>query len=124
MNEADFDRADGQRRNHEQAYFLYLFTRFEAAVNDALAKLLAARTDPALPWADRRVWQAIRTERGREAPFLSRVEVLLDKSRGDFSRIHELYTGRNAIAHGGNYSVAVDEVARQMDAIARRFAVT
>ena len=41
-----FDQAGLARQHNDQAYFLYLFSRFEAAVNASSAALLATRLPP------------------------------------------------------------------------------
>jgi hypothetical protein len=78
-----FDLAGRSRQRNDQAYFLFLFTRLEAAVNVATETLLAARLVTTVAWSDRRVWQAWSRVPIRDIPLLSKVEVLTDKGRQD-----------------------------------------
>ena len=52
-----FDAADEQRKRNDQAYFLFLFTRFEDAVNEAITVIVGNRVSGVV-WAERRVWEA------------------------------------------------------------------
>lgn len=122
-DEAAFDRAGQARGRNDQAYFLYLFTRLEAAVNEAAAALLAARLASAI-WAERRIWQAWSREGVPNVAFLSKVEVLTDKGRQHYAAIKEYYDGRNDIAHGGVWEAQflVPNVAQSMSDLVRQFA--
>jgi hypothetical protein len=82
-DDAAFDRASEQRRHNDQAYFLYLFTRFEREVNRAAETLLTVRAGGT--WSDRRVWQAWARIEVEDIHFLSKVEVLTDKLNGGIS---------------------------------------
>ncbi|MDP4022393.1 hypothetical protein Q8W71_07150 [Methylobacterium sp. NEAU 140] len=125
-DDAAFDRAAQARQRNDQAYFLYLFTRYEAAVNAAIDTLLRGRADPSASWADRRVWQAWSRLPVRDIPLLSKVEVLTDKGRGDYATSKQYYEGRNAIAHGAIWEAQffVPDVARTMHHLANRFVTT
>jgi hypothetical protein len=48
-DEGAYDLAVRQREHNDRAYFLYVFTRFENAVNEAVEQLLAARCTAASP---------------------------------------------------------------------------
>jgi hypothetical protein len=120
-----FDLASKQRRHNDQAYFLYLFTRFESEVNQAVQKLLAIRVT-GQPWPERRVWEAWSRVDIKDIHFLSKVEVLTDKSRTDYRDVKEFYEARNRIAHGDELEdqFVVPAVAQQMDAIVLNFVMT
>ena len=118
-----FDRAAEQRRRNDQAYFLYLFTRFEYEVNKGVASLIASRLALGATWSDQRIWDAWTRNEIKDIPFLSRVEVLLDKSKGEYASIKKLYKSRNEISHGGilegQFLIAV--VAQQLDGFVSTF---
>jgi hypothetical protein len=123
-DEAAFDQAGDARMRNDQAYFLYLFTRLEAAVNEATEALLAARLAASAVWAERRIWQAWSREGVRKVAFLSKVEVLTDKGQQHYAEIKEYYDGRNDIAHGGVWEAQffVPSVAQSMSDLVRQFA--
>ena len=125
-DDAAFDRADRARRRNDQAYFLYLFTRLEDAINEAVATLLLGRRAASVGWDDRRVWQAWSRMPVRDIALMSKAEVLLDKGRQDYATIKGYYDGRNTIAHGGFWDEQffVPNVAMEMDAIVQRFSTT
>jgi len=52
-----FDQAGLARQHNDQAYFLYLFSRFEATVNASSEALLATRLAATGMWSERRIWQ-------------------------------------------------------------------
>ena len=52
-----FDAAMEQKTRNDQAYFLYLFTRFEESVNNATSVIIGNRISGAI-WAERRIWEA------------------------------------------------------------------
>lgn len=121
-----FDIATEQRRLNDQAYFLYLFTRFESEVNDAVDALLQVRRDSRLPWPERRVWDAWARNGTKDIAFLSKVEVLIDKSTPLYTLVKELYKRRNAIGHGGTWGdqVFIAVIAQKLDEAISRFART
>lgn len=125
-DETAFDAAGEARKYNDQAYFLYLFTRLEAEINTATEKLLAARTDLAVLWADRRVWQAWSHNQIQDIAFLSKAEVLTDKGRTDYAQIKHYYDERNKIAHGGVSAsqFVIPNVAQTMAEIVAKFTVT
>jgi hypothetical protein len=119
-----FDRAALARRHNDQAYFLCLFSRFEAEVS-AVSKQLVANRLAVLPtWSERRIWQAWSGGSGRDPAFLSKIEVLTEKGRQDYATIQEYYDGRNTIAHGGVWQArfVVPNVAQTMNDLLLRFA--
>lgn len=118
-----FDQAGLARQRNDQAYFLYLFSRFEAEVNASLEALLARQLAPTSMWSERRIWQAWARVPLREIAFLSKVEVLTDKGRQDYAIIKEYYDGRNTIAHGGVWQAQffVPSVAQTMNDLLQRF---
>lgn len=111
------------RRRNDQAYFLYLFTRFEAAVNEALLVVRDSRTDPAIPWPERRIWETLRRREVKNVSFLTRVEILIDKSGSDYANVKSYYDGRNNVAHGGVWDeqFVIPAIAAEMEALAQAF---
>ena len=94
-----FDAADEQRKRNDQAYFLFLFTRFEDAVNEAITVIVGNRVSGVV-WAERRVWEAWLGQDVTAIRFMSKIEILMDKSLHQYGIIKEYYRGRNDIAHG------------------------
>jgi hypothetical protein len=123
-DDAAFDRAVDARQHNDQAYFLYLFSRFEEEVNILSEALLANRLGTLATWSDRRVWQAWSRGSVRDITFLSKVEVLTDKGRQDYATIKRYYDGRNTIAHGRVWQTlfVVPDVAQTMNDLLLRFA--
>lgn len=121
-----YDAAVRQRERNSRAYFLYVFTRFETAVNEAVERLLAARCAATAPWPERRVWETLRKSRLSDVAFLIRVQLLLDKSRADYAYVHRLYESRNGIGHGGDWTQPYDvaDVAARLEIVAGTFHVT
>jgi hypothetical protein len=119
-----FDQARIARQHNDQAYFLYLFSRFEAAVNTASQTLLAQQRASTVAWPERRIWQAWARVQVREIAFLSKVEVLTDKGGQDYATIKDYYEGRNTIAHGGVWEAQffIPNVALTMNDLLQRFA--
>jgi hypothetical protein len=119
-----FDVADKQRRRNDQAYFLFLFTRFEELITQAVKIITSNRA--AGDWSERRIWEAwsaLVVKDGRSMHFLSKAEVITDKSRHDYEVIKNYYDGRNAIAHGGIHAeqFVIPEIAANMDNISSSF---
>ncbi len=123
-DEAAFDQAGRALKDNDQAYFLYLFTRFEAEVTAAFETLATAGLSAATAWRERRVWQAWARGSGRDIGFLSKVEILTDKGRPDYATIKRYYDGRNTIAHGRVWDeeFSVPAVAQDMTDLVGRFA--
>jgi hypothetical protein len=121
-----FDHAGLARQHNDQAYFLYLFSRFEAEVNASSEALLAKRLASTAIWSERRIWQAWSRGPVRDIAFLSKVEVLTDKGRQDYATIREYYDGRNTIAYGGVWQAQffVPNVAQTMNDVLQRFVTT
>jgi hypothetical protein len=119
-----FDLASVQRRHNDQAYFLYLFTRFENQVNQAAQRLRAARVT-GQPWAERRVWEAWSPAEIEDIHFMSKVAVLTDKSMTDYRDIQDFYKARNRLAHGDELEdqFIIPVVAQQMHDFVSRFVV-
>jgi hypothetical protein len=120
-----FDAAGEQRKRNDQAYFLFIFTRFEDAVNQA-AKIIVSNRTSAAAWPEGRIWEAWSTLVFREKKnlhFLSKAEVITDKSRHDYELIKEYYRGRNNIGHCGIYSeqFLIPQIAQFMDTISASF---
>jgi hypothetical protein len=111
-----------QRSRNDQAYFLYLFTRFEAEVNNAASVVVGNRTTGAA-WTDRRIWEAWSHYGIQDVRFLSKVEVLIDKSLHFYGLIKGYYDGRNDIAHGGIWSEQffIPAIARTSENISASF---
>jgi hypothetical protein len=122
LDDGAFDTANEQRKRNDQAYFLYLFTRFEAEVNKAVKVLIQNRVT-GIGWPERRIWEAWSRRGVDDVPFMSKVEVLTDKSRADYATVKEYYDGRNEVAHGGVWSeqFVIRAVAQRMEAICHSF---
>jgi len=121
-NDAAFDESSEQRKRNDQAYFLYLFTRFEDAVNQAVTTIIQNRVN-GTAWADRRIWEAWSRGGVEDVHLMSKVEVLTDKSRGNYQTVKEYYDGRNEVAHGGTWEeqFVIPAVAQRMEEICGLF---
>jgi hypothetical protein len=121
-DDASFDAAGERRKRNDQAYFLYLFTRFEDAVNKAIKVIIDNRVAGAT-WSERRIWEAWPLREIGNIPFMSKVEVLIDKSLNPYATIKDFYKGRNAVAHGGIWEeqLFIPTVAATMESICNSF---
>ncbi len=122
-DDAAYDIAVRQRERNDRSYFLYVFTRFESAVNTGVEQLLSARCAAVVPWTERRVWDTLSRSRLADVAFLIRVQLLVDKSKPDYAYIRVLYDSRNRIGHGGDWSEPYDivQVATRLDVITGTF---
>lgn len=118
-----FDKAGEMRKRNDQAYFLYLFTRFEAEINDAVAIVRDNRTHPSIAWPERRMWETLNKRELKDVAFLTRVEILMDKSRHQYQTIKSYYDGRNKVAHGGVWEeqFVLPVIADMMENLAQNF---
>ena len=118
-----FDKAGEMRKRNDQAYFLYLFTRFEAVVIDAVLLVRDNRTAQTIPWPDRRIWETLRRREVRDLQFLMKVEILIDKSGPRYANVKSYYDGRNKVAHGGVWDeqFVIPAIAAEMEALAQAF---
>jgi hypothetical protein len=117
-----YDAAGQQRKRNDQAYFLFLFTRFEDAVNEALDQIIKYLVS-GVAWSDRRIWTAWSGKGTDKIHFLSRIEVLIDKSTHPYAHVKEYYDGRNEIAHGGVWAeqFVIPNIAIAMEKIIASF---
>jgi hypothetical protein len=125
-DDALFDKANEMRKRNDQAYFLYLFTRFEAAVNEAVLIVRDNRTVPTIPWSERRIWETLSKREVKDVAFLTRVEILIDKSRTEYSKVKSYYEGRNKVAHGGVWDeqFVIPAIASAMENLTQTFPTT
>ncbi|NEU95973.1 hypothetical protein [Bradyrhizobium uaiense] len=121
-----FDNASEMRKRNDQAYFLYLFTRFEAAVNEAVVIVRGNRTLPSIPWPERRMWETMNNREIKNVAFLTRVEILMDKSSSDYATVKSYYDGRNKVAHGGVWDeqFVIPSIASTMETLMHGFPTT
>jgi len=114
-----------QRSRNDQAYFLYIFTRFEKCVDEAVDHIVQNRTQDA-DWAERRIWQAWYGTSRRRPEFMRKVEILFDKNRNNFKTIQYYHKIRNEIAHGGEWTeqLAIPQVAEAIDSLVSDFPTT
>ena len=126
VDDVAFDIAAVHRARNVQIHFLYLFTRFERSVNEAIERVLAHRRSDSLSWSDRRIWEAWARSDLKDIAFMSRVEILIEKSRADYAYVLQLYRSRNGIGHGGEWTqpYEIADVASRMDLIVSSFSVT
>ncbi|MCK1390110.1 hypothetical protein [Bradyrhizobium sp. 1] len=118
-----FDKASEMRKRNDQAYFLYLFTRFEAAVNDAVMVVRDNRILPTIAWSERRMWETLNRREIKDVAFLTRVEILIDKSRSEYATVKAYYEGRNKVAHGGIWEeqFVIPAIATTMELLVQTF---
>lgn len=119
-----FDQGWLDRARNDQAYFLFLFTRFEEAINQAFASLIANKS--AGLWQDVRAWSVWEGKKLSDIPLLLKASLLLQKGRKEYNDVREFYKGRNDIAHGSQYDepFVIQVVARRMTQITQAFVTT
>jgi hypothetical protein len=117
--------ASQQMLINRQAYFLMLFSQFEAAVNDAashiIQKIRALEAGQTRRYCD--VLSARLDNDVRKLSFLERVSLAVDKGSIEFRDVKLYYIHRNTIAHGGMLedTIDVEGVARRLFDIAALF---
>jgi len=101
IDEIEFDRADTARSRNDQAYFLFLFTRLEDAVNSAFKELIDIKAVGM--WQDNLAWIVWKGHKITEIYLMTKVELLAEKGASDCEEIRRLYKDRNLIGHGAEW---------------------
>jgi len=102
------------RAQNDQAYFLYFFTRLEDHITNQ-ADLVIDRGRSLLSWKRRAPWRELRNLRAnRRLGLMSRVALLTDPGRRDYSIVNDYYADRNTIAHGGTSTISMPTVISEM----------
>lgn len=98
-----------KRRENDQAYFLYMFTRLEDRVRELTDNLITNKSNTLTNWHYKRVWEILK-KRAREDKlhFLDRVALLTPIGQRDFNLIQNYYHQRNTIAHGQSFTITID----------------
>ncbi len=97
-----------KRKLNDQAYFLFMFSRFEDAVREESSQLIRQNSNTTLDWEHRRVWQLLPSGKNADQPsFLNRVALLIDKGSHHYEKIKAYYEQRNTIGHGGDFTIPI-----------------
>jgi len=98
------------RAQNDQAYFLYFFTRLEDHITNQAA-LVIDRGMSLRSWKRRSPWRELRSLRtSRRLGLMSRVALLTEPGRRDYSTVKDYYEDRNTIAHGGTATISMPTV--------------
>lgn len=101
-----WNKAKEERDKNEQAYLLFIFSRFEAIVNSAALNLFSVR-DGTGNWSESRAWGALNKDRIHDIHLMTKVELLINKQSHHYQTVKSYYKGRNEIAHGEKWEGAV-----------------
>jgi hypothetical protein len=106
---------------NKNAYFLLLFSQFEAEINRLCQEVIRKKRASPI-WMERRAWDILDPDdkRIKNIAFLNRVALLTDKGGTVYNRVNQLYQIRNNIAHGKLQieSLDVAEIAKEIEQIA------
>ena len=95
---------------NDEAYFLFMFTRLEGRIKQLSDALIISKKGSITHWKTRGPWDILPTGSNAKISFKNRLALLTDKSRSDFSLATRYYEDRNSLAHGGNFTRAVNMV--------------
>jgi len=102
------------RAQNDQAYFLYFFTRLEDHITNQ-ADLVIDRGMSLRSWKRRSPWRELHSLRTyKRLGLMSRVALLTEPGRRDYSIVKDYYTDRNIIAHGGTATISMPTVISEM----------
>lgn len=106
---------------NDQAYFLFLFTRFESVIHSSFDTLLTARS--AGSWNDSRIW--ILWGQKDKISLLDKVSMLYPKGGREWNSVREYYAERNNIGHGSTWTApfVIPDIAIEMDKLASNFSI-
>ncbi|MDP3148051.1 MAG: hypothetical protein Q8N83_02870 [Ignavibacteria bacterium] len=103
--EAEFYR---KRQLNDQAYFLFMFTRFEGRVRDISDNLIYNKVTNQADWKINRTWEIINKQKLNDSlHFMNRVSLLTPKGQINYNLIKQYYDQRNNIGHGGSFTIAI-----------------
>jgi len=103
--EAEYSR---KRQLNDQAYFLFMFTRFEGRVRDISDSLINNKVTNLVDWKINRAWDIINKQKSNDSlHFMNRVALLTPKGQFDHNLIKQYYDQRNNIGHGGSFTIAI-----------------
>jgi len=124
VDDAAFDAAFESRSHNDQAYFLYLFTRLEAVINDSFEVLVTNRAVGA--WDIARPWLHFSEQKTQDIALLVKAAMLTQKGHQDWTKIQEYYRERNLIGHGRRWAqpLVIPSVSQDMHDIVSRFNIT
>jgi len=103
--EAEYYR---KRQLNDQAYFLFMFTRFEGRVREISDNLINNKVTGHADWKINRAWEIINKQKSNDSlHFMNRVALLTPKGQIDYNLIKQYYDQRNNIGHGGSFTIAI-----------------
>jgi hypothetical protein len=97
-----------KRELNDQAYFLFMFTRFEDRIKQLSNDLINEKYTKLTNWNYKRTWDILyKNKQNYDIHFLDRVALLTPIGQSDFNLIDRYYTQRNNIAHGKSFTIAI-----------------
>lgn len=98
-----------KRRENDQAYFLYMFTRLEDRIRELTDILTTNKSNTLTNWHYKRVWEILNRRATEDRlHFLDRVALLTPIGQRDYNLIQNYYRQRNSIAHGQSFTITID----------------
>lgn len=96
-----------KRELNDQAYFLFMFTRFEDRIKTLSEQLIIKKVASPINWSSKRTWSILNKRKDR-MPFMDRVALLTEIHQANYQLIEKYYKQRNNIAHGGTFTIPID----------------
>ena len=97
-----------KRELNDQAYFLFMFSRLEDHIRLESSTLISKKQSSISSWKQRSSWDILPNSARGEMPFKNRLALLAQKGFQDYNLIIGYYKERNSIAHGGNFTSAIN----------------
>ncbi len=97
-----------KRELNDQAYFLFMFTRFEDRIKQLSNDLINEKYTKLTDWNYKRTWDILyKNKQNRDIHFLDRVAILTAIGQTNYNLIERYYTQRNNVAHGKTFTIAI-----------------
>lgn len=91
-----------KRAVNDQAYFIFMFSRLENKINQAVEKKIAKVKSSRLSWKLMAPWENL-PNKVEDITFKNRVALLFERGKSDYTILLDYYKERNSIAHGGGF---------------------
>jgi hypothetical protein len=100
-----------KRKNNDQAYFLFMFTRLEDRIIQITDQLIKNKCESTSNWKKRRSWEVLNIQREKKTiHFMNRVSLLIENNNNLYQLLASYHKQRNIIAHGGNFTIPINMV--------------
>jgi hypothetical protein len=94
-------RIRNKRAINDQTYFIFMFSRLENKINQAVEKKVTKVKSSRHSWKLKAPWENL--PKVEDIAFKNRVAILFERGKSNYNLVLEYYTERNSIAHGGGF---------------------